>query len=271
MVTPPATTEPAGPTRARPGAGASLDSGERIIATVERAVALLGALAESPRDMGTNELSRLTGINASSVSRVLATLVRSDFVRKVPDSGRYRLGLRLVQLGNAALARVDLREAARPHLLALARATGETATLSIPGEHTTMTVDYVQSQSSVRSVAEIGRPSVPHATATGKVYLAHGGRLAAGTLTAYTARTVTDRQALERELDTVRDTGWAKAVGEREEDLHAVAAPVLDGRGALVAVLGLQGPAARFDEAAMSTAVQALLGHAGALSGGVAG
>jgi len=247
------------------------DSGERHIATVGRAVAVLTALAESPRDLGTNELARLTGINASSVSRVLATLAHDELVRRVPDNGRYRLGLRLVQLGNAALARVDLREVVRPHLLALTEATGETSTLSIPGEHTTMTVDYVQSPSSVRSVAEIGRPSVPHATATGKVFLAHGGRAPEGALSAFTTRTVTDRRELTRQLTVVRARGWAQAVGEREDDLNAVAAPVLDSRGALVAILGLQGPAARFDAAAMRAGAEELLGHTVALSPRVAG
>lgn len=247
------------------------DLGERTIGSVERAVSVLSALAESPRDLGTNELARVTGINPSSVSRVLATLARDDLVRRVPESGRYRLGLRLVQFGNAALARVDIREAARPHLVALTEATGETATLSVPGEHTTVTVDFVQSPASVRSVAEVGRPSVGHATATGKVYLAYGGRLPAGPLTAYTERSVVDRRELARQLTVVRARGWAEALGEREDDLNAVAAPVLDSQRRLVAILGLQGPAARFDPAATRTAVEVLLDHTVLLAPRVAG
>lgn len=252
-----------------PASGA--ESGERTIASVERAVAVLSALAEFPRDLGTNELARLTGINPSSVSRVLATLARDELVRRVPDSGRYRLGLRLVQFGNAALARVDLREVARAHLIALTECTGETATLSVPGEQTTMTIDFVQSPSSVRSVAELGRPSIGHATATGKVFLAYAGRLPAGSLPAFTSRTVTDRRELLRQLTVVRARGWAQVVGEREDDLNAVAAPVLDSQRRLVAILGLQGPAARFDATAMAAGVEALLTHTVALSPRVAG
>ncbi len=82
---------------------------ERMIAGVERAVAVLVALAEGPGHLGTNELARRTGINASTVSRLLATLARDEVVQRVPATGRYRLGLRLVQLGNAALAGVELR------------------------------------------------------------------------------------------------------------------------------------------------------------------
>lgn len=245
-----------------PGEATDPPSGERLISSVTRAVSVLTALAGSSRDLGTNELARLTGSNAASVSRVLATLARDELVQREPDTGRYRLGLRLVQLGNAALARVDLREVVRPHLIALTDHTGETATLSLPGEQTTMTVDFVQSPSSVRSVAEIGRPSIPHATATGKVFLAHGGRLPAGPLPGFTARTVTDRLEIDRQLTVVRGRGWAEAVGEREVALNAIAAPVLDRQGgALVAILGLQGPAGRFDAAAMASAVEQLLTH----------
>lgn len=237
---------------------------------VERALAILDVLAEAPRDLGTNEIARRVGSTASSVSRMLATLARAELVRRVPDTGRYRLGLRLVQLGNAALARVDLRDVARPHLIALMEATGETATLSMPGEATAMTLDFVQSPSSVRSVAELGRPSVPHATAVGKVYLSHGGAFPEGRLTDYTDRTVTNHGELAKSLAEVRERGWAEAVEERESGLNAIAAPVLDAEGNLVAVIGLQGPAWRFDVTAMRLAVDHLLEHAATLSPGPA-
>lgn len=239
---------------------------ERPIAAVERAIAVLGALADGPEDLGTNEIARRTGINASTVSRLLATLAKDELVGRVPASGRYRLGFRLVQLGNAALARVDLREVVRPHLLALMEATGETATLSVPGAGNTVTIDFVQSPSTVRSVAEVGRPSVPHATATGKVYLAHKGLVPAGPLRPFTRHTITDPKRLAREIDEVRERGWAQAHEEREEALNAVATPIFDRRGELLAVLAVQGPAWRFDDAAMALAVQRLRERADALS-----
>lgn len=238
---------------------------DRPIATVARAIAVLDALADSPDDLGTNEIARRTGTNASSVSRLLATLADEELVRRVPDNGRWRLGLRLVQLGNAALSRVDLRDVARPHLVTLTEATGETATLSVPGEQTAMTVDFVQSPSSVRSVAQIGRPSVSHATSIGKVFLAYSDHPPEKPLQAYTARTITDPEELARELTHVRERGWAEAVREREDDLNAVAAPVFDPPGRLVAILGLQGPSERFDRRAMRAATNHLLQHAGRL------
>lgn len=241
-------------------------SSERLIAGVERAMAVLSALAEGPHDLGTNEIARRAGINASTVSRLLATLATDQLVQRVAATGRYRLGVGLVRLGNAALSRVDLREVARPHLQALMEATGETATLSIPSRDTAVTVDFAQSPSTVRSVAEIGRPSVPHATASGKVYLAYTATAVSGPLHAFTGRTITDVGRLTGEIEDVRSRGWAQARGEREAELHAVAVPVLDSHHQLVAVLGLQGPAGRFDDAAMRAAVDLMVEHATQIS-----
>lgn len=217
-------------------------------------------------ELGTNEIARRTGINPSTVSRLLATLAEAGLVEHVLETGRYRLGLRLLQLGNAVLARLDLREVARRHLTALVAATGETATLSIPGERDAVTVDFVQSASSVQSVARLGRPSVAHATAVGKVLLAHGGRLPDTSLERYTERTITDPGVLATEIEEARERGFAQAVGEREEDLNAIAAPLFGSRGELAGILGLQGPAGRFDRRAMRAAVEPLLEYARSIS-----
>lgn len=239
----------------------------RRVAAVERALAVLDELADGGGELGTNELARRTGINASTVSRLLATLSASGLVEHVEATGRYRLGLRLVQLGNTVLGRLDLRELARPHLRALVEETGETATLSAPGEQDAMTIDFVQSSASVQSVARVGRPSVGHATATGKVMLAFGdAQLPGGPLPAHTGRTIVDRELLTVELERVRKSGHASAVGEREPHLNAIAAPVFGARGELVAIIGVQGPSSRFSREPMREALPRLLAHADAIS-----
>ena len=247
---------------ARTGAPAT-----RHVASVARALAVLDALAEEAADLGTNDIARRTRINASTVSRLLATLVDSGLVDHVQETGRYRLGLRLVELGNAVVERFDLRDLAREWLMALVDATGETATLSVPGEGLAITIDFVPGPSSVQGVAQIGRPSVAHATATGKVMLAFTDVEPLETpLRAYTARTITDARALRTELDRVRERGWAESLEEREDDLNAIAAPIRDARGGLAAILGLQGPAFRFDPPAMSAALEGLRGAADEVS-----
>jgi IclR family acetate operon transcriptional repressor len=239
----------------------------RHVASVERAFAVLDALADGS-ELGTNEIARRCGINASTVSRLLATLASARYVEHVVESGRYRLSLRLVELGNAVLGRLDLRELARPHLQALVQETGETATLSAPGEHDAVTVDFAHSSSAVQSVAQLGRPSIGHATAAGKVMLAFGEvELPEEPLQAFTPRTIATRDGLLRELERVRRRGYAEARDEREVGLSAIAAPVLDSSGALAGILGVQGPSSRFGVRTMQAAVRAVVGHAAALSG----
>jgi DNA-binding IclR family transcriptional regulator len=250
-------------------------SAGRPVASVARAVSLLELLRASPEGLGVNELARRIGVNASTASRLLGTLEQGGIVERAPGGGPYRLGLRLVALADGVLARLDVRDVARPRLRELVAATGETATLSVPGAFEAVTVDFVPASSSVVSVARLGRPSVGHATAAGKVVLAFGrdGMPGAGadSLVRFTERTIVDPRALAAEIEGVRTRGWAEAEGEREPDLNALAAPVF-GRGAeLEAVLGLQGPAARLTAERRAAVLPALLEAAGRLSSALGG
>jgi DNA-binding IclR family transcriptional regulator len=247
---------------------------------VLRATQLLDVLASSETPLGVTELARRIGVNASTASRLLATLQDAGLVMRTDGGGPFRLGLKLVTLSDRVLAGLDVRALARPLLERLVAETGETATLSVPGEAEAITVDFVPSPSSVVSMARVGRPSVSHATAAGKVMLAYaGGEAAHGrplpeSLTAFTSRTITDPAALAAELDAVRARGWAEAVGEREADLAALAAPAFGRHGELAAILGVQGPAARLPAAARRALRDPLLAAAAELSralGGEAG
>ena len=239
----------------------------RRIGAAERAIAVLDTLAESG-ELGTNEVARRTGMTPSTVSRQLGTLAASGLVERVQTTGRYRLGIRIVHLANAVLGRLDVREVARPHLQALVEQTGETATLSVPGDQDAITVDFVPGAHQVQPVSRLGRPSIPHATSAGKVMLAFSGReLPEGPFRAFTPRTITDSRALAQEIERVREQGWAIASGEREPGLTAIAAPIHSARGELEAVVALQGPSSRFDEAAVESALPLLLERAEAISG----
>jgi len=242
-------------------------SRERV-ASAQRSLAILDVLAdEGP--LGTNEIARRSGTTASTVSRQLGTLVEAGLVEHEPESGRYRLGIRLIALGNAVLARLDVRAVARPHLEELVAEVGETATLSVPGEPDAITIDVVVAPRYVRGAPHPGRPSIAHATAAGKVMLACTGRRPQTPLVAYTARTIVDPQALEAELARVAAQGWAEAFEEREPELNAVAAPVWSSSGALAGIVALQGPAGRFGRAAARRALPLLLARTEAISHGL--
>lgn len=235
------------------------------IASAQRSVAILDALAEAG-GLGTNEIARRIGASASTASRQLGTLVDAGLVEYVEATGEYRLGLRLLALGNAVLARLDVRDAARPHLEALVASVRETATLSVPGDHDAITVDFVPTDHYVQGVTRLGRPSIGHATAAGKLMLAFSDRRPALPLRAYTERTITDPDALEEELRRTRERGWAEAYEEREPELNAIAAPIRDSGGRLAGILAVQGPVPRFGREEARRAVPALLEHAAAVS-----
>jgi IclR family acetate operon transcriptional repressor len=243
------------------------------VASVARAITLLEELRDSEHGLGVNELARRIGVNASTASRLLATLESAGLVQR-DGKGPFRLGLALVTLADRVLSRLDLQALARPVLVELMESTGETATLSLPGDREAITVDSAPSRSSVVSMARLGRPSIAHATAVGKVMLAYGGGPLPRErdLIPLTDRTITDRADLAAEVVAVRERGYATVFGERDVDVNAIAAPVFDRNDALAAILGLQGPASRLEDPTRLLGV--LLGGAAtvtrALGGGVA-
>jgi len=239
---------------------------ERKVAAIWRALVVLDAFRQTT-ELGTNELARRTGINASTVSRILATLAAGGLVSYNEETGRYRLGSRLMLYGNLVHSRLDARQALRPLLETLAKRTGETTTLSAPSSPDAVTIDFVQGPGSVVSVAELGRPSVAHATAAGKVGLAFGeAELPPGRLVRFTDRTITGRARLNAQIDEVRRQRFARAEGEREPDLNAIAAPVFGLGGGLTAIVGVQGPSSRFDSNAMADAARDLRSISRAMS-----
>ena len=235
------------------------------VAAAGRSFAILDLLAEHG-PLGTNEVARRTGTTASTASRQLGTLVEAGLVEHDAATGRYRLGVRLVALGQAVLARLDVRELARPHLESLVADAGETATLSVPAEPDAITIDLVVSPSYVRGDSRLGRPSIAHATAAGKVMLACTGRRPAAPLTGFTQHTITDLDVLEAELGRIARRGWADAFEEREPELNAIAAPVWSSAGTLAGIVELQGPAGRFGRAAARRALPGLLEHTDQIS-----
>jgi DNA-binding IclR family transcriptional regulator len=227
------------------------------VGSVGRALSILEALPGGRDGIRASELARTVGVNPSTASRLLATLAAHRLAERTPQ-GTWRLGLGLLALSDRVLSGLDVRERARPWLRWLVEETGETATLSLPGAGEAITIDFVPSPRSVVSMARVGRPSAPHATATGKVMLVFGAGGAQdplqvvgdlGRLERFTERTVCDPEALAEELRLTGRRGLAYAVGEREPDLAALAAPVRGRLGELAAIIGLQGPVARLPAA----------------------
>lgn len=221
---------------------------------VRRAVALLKAFPAERPARGLAELARAVGLNKTTAFRLLSALEAEGLVERTLDA--YRLGPELLLLAGRAGGAHDLRAAARAELEALAHATRETATLEVLVGRETLILDEATGGHMVGARPSLGQSWPAHATSTGKVLLAHLGddrRAVAlrGPWPALTPRTVTREAALARALERVRTQGFAVAQEELEPGFVAVAAPVRDASGAVVAALSVGGPKARLSAEAL--------------------
>jgi DNA-binding IclR family transcriptional regulator len=214
--------------------------------SVERALRILLSFDADERELSVGEIAALLGVHKSTASRLTATLRAHGLLERTPGNDRFRLGPEVARLGLLALAGRDLITVARAPMDELAARTGETVTLSILDGAGVTTVAQVDSPHVVGPRRWIGRSAPLHASSDGKVVLAFDGAvLPEGDLAALTPHTHVDRTSLSRELAQVREQGWAQAVGELEEGLHGVAAPVLDAAGRCNATLSVSGPSYR--------------------------
>lgn len=220
--------------------------------TLRKGLAVLEALEASERGLTLTELARGLDESQTVVFRLLRTLEASGYVQQEPETRRWALGLRVFELGARAAGRMKLREIARPVLTWLTRVTGQTSALVVLRENDVLYVDIVEGSEPLRFYAEPGARAPAYATASGKVLLAWHPERVAGVVKAglrpLTQTTITHADDLERRLEDVRRTGASINLGERRDDIAAVAAPVFDARGDCVAAASISGPRTRFTD-----------------------
>jgi len=227
------------------------------VQSVQRALALLNAVAQN-RDMPLGRLSKATGIAPSTAHRLLATIVDLGFVQQDPTSRLYNPGHRLLVLATAADQRLSaLRIAAGPHMSQLAAASGETAHLTILDGYDVIFIDQALGPGTIRMDVQIGTRMAAHVTAAGKVLLARQSEAAlssflVGGLRQYTEHTVTEPDDLRRELQLIRERGWATEVEEHEAGGACVAAVIASPTGPPIASLSVSGPTSRLREDSMA-------------------
>jgi DNA-binding IclR family transcriptional regulator len=248
------------------------------VRSVDRAAALLLALGDSSGEAGVTELARRLGLHKSTASRLLATLQRRGLVEQDEETGKYRLGLVVIRLAEQAERSLDLKGIAYPELEHLARATRETVSLGILQGDAYLTVAQVDGPNMVACPDWTGRASPLHCTASGKVILAALAerdvlRIARPGLEARTERTITTLETLMEELAKVRRRGFATAFSEWIAGTNAIAVPVLDARGRVIASVGVWGPSFRITPARVAELVTHARAAAAAITtrlGGVA-
>lgn len=216
---------------------------------VDRAAQLLRAVVERPHAVTFTELAALTGLSRSTTSRLLLALCRNGLLRRDPH-GAYMPGEVFVAYASRGSAETDLISIAQRFLEQLGAETGETVNLGVarPGGLVEQ-VAQVDSRYLIGGTNWVGLRVPLHCSALGKVLLAHGAaELPAGRLERRTARTISNRAALDADLALIRQRGFAVANSELEPGLVAIAAPVYrggDGDDHVVAALSVSGPSSR--------------------------
>jgi DNA-binding IclR family transcriptional regulator len=221
------------------------------IQVIERMMTLLDALSHSDHPLGLKQLALDTGLHPSTAHRILAAMASAGFVERL-GGGTYRLGIRLLELGNLVKVRIDIREAALPWMETLHRELGESVNLGIRQGDEIVYIERTSSgRSTVRAVHLVGARAPLHVTAAGKLFLAQDKPEAVAAyarhtgLPGLTANSLTSLAALKRELDKVRRDGVAFDNEEVEPGLRCIGAPVCDDAGMLVAGLSVSAPAER--------------------------
>ncbi|MBI4754559.1 MAG: IclR family transcriptional regulator [Betaproteobacteria bacterium] len=215
--------------------------------------ALLDVLAQAPDAVALRQLAERTGLHPSTAHRILGAMTSAGWVERA-EAGSYRLGMRLLELGNLVKSRISVRDSAMPAMLRLHETTGESVNLGVRQGDDIVYVERTSGgRSAVRVVHIVGARAPLHTTATGKLFLADDGpqklrEYARRTgLPGATAASITALPALEREIERVRRHGYAFDNEEAETGVRCIAAGVRDDSGELVAGLSLSTPTDRFN------------------------
>ena len=243
------------------------------LSSVANSLRVLGAFSgqQEEDELGITTLSQRLGLAKSTVHRLAATLTSARFLEQNEASGKYRLGLALFELGALVRRRMDVANEARPQLRELVDKTGETVQLGIIDRDSVLYVYEMSGRQAVPTAPAVGARAPLHCTAVGKVLLAfqpadYVRDVADRGLSANTDKTVTRRDALLAMLREVRSREYAIDDEESEAGLRAIAAPVRNQRGDVVAAVGVAAAAQRMTRKVLQNRVPTVVATAAAIS-----
>ena len=218
--------------------------------SLERALALMGMIAQETGGLTNGEIIRRMGMAPSICSYILSRLEREEYVRRDKETGKYRIGMRLVELAYGALQTVGHRPIVEPALHALVERTRLTGLIAVWVRGCAVVIEKVESPESIKLDVDLGYPLHAHSSALGKVLLAHrpSGEIDQFIkdygLPRRTANTITSKSRLLQELEAVRARKYATSNEEEFLDGRAVAAPIVDELGNVCAAVSAAGPTA---------------------------
>lgn len=216
-----------------------------IIQSVDRALQIVDLFNEHTTELKITEISQRMGLHKSTVHSLLKTLILHGYLAQNVDSGKYKLGLKLIEKGQLLLQSLDVRAVARGNLSALSASTGQTTHLVILNEGQGVYIDKVEGEKAAIRYSRLGRRVPLHCSAVGKVLTAFQSEekrenlLHVYTFTSHTPQTIINRDTFLEELVLIRKQGYAVDNQENEAGVRCVAAPIFDHTRQVVAAISL--------------------------------
>ncbi|MCG1024886.1 IclR family transcriptional regulator [Dehalobacter sp.] len=227
---------------------------ERYVQTVERALDILEVLASSIEPFGVTEIGSRIGLHKSTVHRILQTLCYRGYVEKEKDRERYRLGIKIVELGNAFFNQLEVRKIAERYLESLARTFDEVVHLVLFDNGEVVFIDHKESSQLIGMHSKVGSRGYMHSTAVGKAILSTLPEedvrliLQKKGMPYFTQQTITDPEKLIEQLREIRKTGIAVASEENEVGIINIGTPIYDYSGRTIGAISISGPINRLKE-----------------------
>lgn len=225
----------------------------QILSSVSNALRILKSFSTFEPTQKVSDLSESLGLAKSTVSRLLTTLAHEGFVVKEKSTGKYKLGLSVLTLGGIVTNHLEIHKEAAPLLHKLVNDTGETAHLSILDGTDTIYIHKEECSHPVRILTHLGRKNPAYCTSSGKVLLAYNEsnlveKVIERGLHAYTSKSITDPDELRKEMQVIRERGYAISTEELTEGTRSVSAPIRDYTGKVVSAINVVGPLQRMPD-----------------------
>lgn len=218
-----------------------MNNGDSTVRSIDRALDILDCFEPGRLELSLTELARGIGLSMSTTSRLVATLESRRYLTRDPETQRYSLGARIGQIGALGISTMNLGKIAQPFMRDLKELYNEGVSLYVTREDERLCIERVESTLPLRRVVNVGDRHPLTRGAAGRVLLAYLP------LERREALLRTDPYTTEEALGALRKGGYTVSLGEREEGVSSIAAPVFDARGEVVAALSMSGPSVRFE------------------------
>lgn len=247
------------------------DQSEYNVRAVERALQILDCFDDENPIRGVSEIAQAVDLHKATTHRIVTTLLNFGYLERADDDQRYRLGLKLAGIGFKVIGRMDLRREAIPYMTQLVEQWDEVCDLSIFDEGRVFYVEVLRGSHALTISAAIGQRLPAYCTASGKLFLAYLSpeevdTLLSEPLRAYTGNTITSKNALRQQFDTIRIQGYSLDDEELEAGIRAIATPIRNHTGDIIAAISIPGPTRRMTDDRIPQITSALIASAQAIS-----